>query len=341
MVGRRRVASSLPPRLYEYRGKRRNTYYTITHQNTRINLGHDLLAAKRKLLEIEEGRSGTGTIGEMIDDYLTELKRLVAKGHRAPRTLSDRQVEACNLKAAFGKMPPTALEPQHVWAYLHNHRGVKAPVRANREISFLQAVFARAREQGIVPSNPCLGVTRNEEAPRERLVSDSELRNFCKMAWRRSDPGRRVALAAAIAYLTGKAQGQILRLHRNQLDSEGILFGKRKKGAATFVRWSRRLKRYVDAALAMPSSIESMYVVHNQTGAPYTSHGFKTFWQRLMKEWVAAGNERFNFHDLRAKAVTDVIERGGRASNLTGHRTERTPERVYFRTKVRKSNAVR
>lgn len=128
MVGRRRIASSLPPRLYEYRGKRRSTYYTITHQNTRINLGHDLLAAKRKLLEIEEGLSGIGTIGELIDDYLTELKRLAAKGIRAPRTLADRQVEACNLKAAFGKMPPAALEPQHVWAYLHNHRGVTAPV---------------------------------------------------------------------------------------------------------------------------------------------------------------------------------------------------------------------
>ena len=341
MVGRRKIASSLPPRLYEYRGKRMNTYYTITHENTRINLGHDLLAAKRKLLEIEEGRTIVGSIGELIDDYLKELRRLVTAGKRGQRTLGDREIEARNLKAAFGKMPPSALEPHHVWGYLHKYRGVQAPVRANREITFLQSVFARAREQGVLRVNPCVGVARNEEFPRERLVSDRELREFCKMAWRKSDPGKRVALAAAIAYLTGKAQGQILRLHRNQLTGEGIHFGKRKKGAATLVRWSQRLKTYVDAALAMPSIIDSMYVIHNRQGSPYTSRGFKTFWQRLMKEWVAAGNERFTFHDLRAKAATDVIERGGRASDLTGHRNEATPARVYDRRKIRKSDAVR
>jgi hypothetical protein len=341
MVGRRRIASSLPPRLYEYRGRRRNTYYTITHDNTRINLGHDLLAAKRKLLDIETGRPSAGSIAEMIDDYLKELRRLVTTGKRAQRTYDDRKIESENLKAAFGKMEPTDLEPQHVWAYMHKYRGASAPIRANREITFLQTVFARAREQGIVRNNPCVGVARNEESPRERFVSDIELSNFCKMAWRKSDSGKRVALAAAIAYLTGKAQGQILKLHRNQLSNDGISFGKRKNGAATFVRWSKRLRRYVNAAQAMPSTIESMYIIHNQNGLPYTSHGFKTFIQRLMKDWVDDGNERFTFHDLRAKAVTDVIERGGRASDLTGHRGETTPERVYDRRKIRKANAVR
>ena len=57
MVGRRKTASPLPPRLYAYKGKRQDTYYTITVTNERMNLGHDLLTAKRKLLELEEGRS--------------------------------------------------------------------------------------------------------------------------------------------------------------------------------------------------------------------------------------------------------------------------------------------
>jgi integrase len=48
-------------------------------------------------------------------------------------------------------------------------------------------------------------------------------------------------------------------------------------------------------------------------------------WQRLMKEWVGQGNERFTVHDLRAKAVTDLIEDGRKASKLTGHRTESIP----------------
>ena len=115
----------------------------------------------------------------------------------------------------------------------------------------------------------------------------------------------------------------------------------RKRGAATLVRWTRRLRRYVDAAIAMPSTSESMYVIHGQSGSPYTSQGFKTFVQRLMAKWVEQGRERFRFHDLRAKAVTDLVGRGRKASELTGHRNEATPARVYDRRRVRKADAVR
>ena len=55
---------------------------------------------------------------------------------------------------------------------------------------------------------------------------------------------------------------------------------------------------------------------------------------RVLRRW-APGNERFTFHDLRANAATDVIKRGGRASDLTGHRNEATPARVYDRRKIR------
>lgn len=341
MAGRRRTPGPWTPRLYAYEGKRVTTYYTVTRENRRVNLGHDLAGAKRRLLEMEEGRPAAGTIGELIDDALAQLRRQVAAGKRAPRTLTDREAEAINLKAAFGRMPPAALEPQHVWAYLHRYRGAQAPTRANREVTFLQTVMAQARQMGIVRDNPCVGVERNEETPRDRLVSDAELRDWCKMAARHSDAGKRVALAAAIAYLAGKAQGQILRLHRRQLTDEGILFAGRKRGAATLVRWTRRLRRYVDAAIAMPSTSESMYVIHGQSGSAYTSQGFKTFVQRLMKLWVEQGRERFRFHDLRAKAVTDLVERGRKASELTGHRNEATPARVYDRRRVRKADAVR
>ena len=94
MVGRRKTASPLPPRLYVYKGKRQDTYYTITATNERMNLGHDLLTAKRKLLELEEGVVGAHArgqlqvddragerlgvladpaIGELLDDYLKEV----------------------------------------------------------------------------------------------------------------------------------------------------------------------------------------------------------------------------------------------------------------------------
>jgi len=93
--------------------------------------------------------------------------------------------------------------------------------------------------------------------------------------------------------------------------------------------------------LGAASNVASMYLIYNRHGQPYTSNGFKAMWQRLMKIWVEKGNERFTFHDLRAKAVTDMIEDGRKTSELTGHRTESIPAKVYDRRVVRKSQAVR
>lgn len=342
MIGRRKINLELGmARLYAYKGKRVTTYYTITPGNMRLNLGHDLREAKRKLLELEGERSIPGTIADHLDDLLKDREKRVASGKLAPSTLASNRLEADQLKKAFGKMQPEALRPSHVWSYLHKFRGQESPVRANREAALLSALFNRLMGAGVVDRNPCMGVERNEEEPRERLVTDSELRGFVKFAWRRSDAGKRAALAAAIAYLTGKAQAQILKLHRNQIDNEGIAFGKRKRGAATFVTWTPRLRRLIAAALDMPCDITPLFVIHNQSGSPYTSSGFKSIWQRLMAEWAESGNERFTFHDLRAKASTDAIEQGRKASELTGHRTEAVLCRVYDRRRVRKSPAVR
>ena len=52
---------------------------------------------------------------------------------------------------------------------------------------------------------------------------------------------------------------------------------------------------------------------------PYTDRGFKAMWNRLQVQWKDAGNERFWFHDLRAKAITDMKEQGRDAKEVSGH----------------------
>lgn len=342
MVGRRKRNLELGmSRLYAYEGKRKTTYYTITRNNQYINLGHDLREAKRQLLEMEGEAPEPGTIAEHLDDLIAARWRLVRAGKLSAATVETNEAEAGHLKDAFGKMRPPAVKPAHIYLYLHKYRGVESPVRANREIALLSKLFNGLLGAGIVDRNPCVGIERNDETPRDRLVGDVEFREFLKFCWRRSEAGRRVALAAYIAYLTGKAQGQIIRLTRQQIHADGIEFSKRKRGAGTFVFWTRRLRKTVLAAIAMYSDIEPMYVIHTQSGTPYTSDGFKTLWQRLMNEWVDLGHERFTFHDLRAKTVTDMEEQGRKSSNLTGHRQEATIARVYDRRRVRKSHAVK
>jgi len=354
MIGRRKTGLDLGmSRLYVYKGKRVTTYYTITPDNKRINLGHDIKAAKRQLLEMDGEQDTAGTVADHLDELMAERRRLVARGKLSADTIASNVLEIEELKRAFGKMAPAAMRPKHIWDYLHLHRGAEAPVRANREIALLSRMFTRLVNQGAIDNNPCIGVERNEEVPRDRLVLDGEWQAFLAFARdnghlpenshmrKLSKAGLRMALAADLAYLTGKAQGQILKLHRTQIVDEGIHFGARKRGRKTLVEWTPALEAIVKECKALPSKITSTYLIPNEDGQPYTSSGFKSTWQRVMNAWVEKGNERFTFHDLRGKTVTDMRESGRRASDLTGHTTEATIDRVYDRRTVRKSKAVK
>lgn len=342
MVGRRKSNLEIGmSRLYVYEGKRTTTYYTIDRHNKYINLGHDLREAKRQLLELEGEAPEPGSIADYLDDLIKTRWKLVAKKKLATRTVETNESEAEQLKEAFGKMKPEAIKPSHVYLYLHKYRGAESPVRANREIALFSTLFNGLLGTGVVDRNPCVGVERNTEIPRDRLVSDKEFKSFLKYCWRHGDAGRRIALAGYIAYITGKAQGQILRLNRGQLTKDGIAFAKRKRGAETLVLWTPLLRKLIKASIDMPCTIDPLYVIHSQAGTPYTTSGFKALWHRRMGEWCALGHERFTFHDLRAKAVTDMTEQGRKASDLTGHRQESTIASVYDRRRVRKSSAVK
>ena len=334
MIARRKSNLHLPPRMYIYKGKRKTTYYTITPTNERINLGHDLLDAKRKLLELDEGRPVTGTISELIARYMREISP-----KKSPRTHKDETAGAKRLNDVFGKMNPADLRPMHVAKYL-DIRGQKAPVRANREKSLLSHMFSMAMRWGIVDSNPCRGVARNTETPRDRFVTDEELSAFCQFAESISDTGKMLARSARLAYLTGQRRGDLLKLRLDQLSDEGILIIQSKTRAKVMVEWTPALRDCIATLRTLPRPVSGMFLICNRSGQPYSDYGFDTLWGRLMNEWCSAGNERFHFHDLRAKAITRMVEDGRKARDLSGHKTDLTINRVYDRRSIKRSKAV-
>jgi hypothetical protein len=352
--------------MYAERGKRYTSYYMMTIKNKYVGLGRDLIAAKQEYYKIMGDVVPSGTIAEWISIELNALEKLVQQGKRSRRTYDDRKnLDAPHLIEVFGKMAPEHLKRKHIWEFLHETRGVDAPVRANKEISFLQVVMDRCANKGIIDVNPCVGVDRCEENPRTRLVSDTELTDFIKLArelteantearlhGKAGDSPLRAALAFHLAFLTGKGQGQILALKRHQLTEAGIEFYVgRKGGASTLVEWTEELRAVVAESMALPAKISTMFIVHSQAGTHYTRGGFKGIWHELMTKWVSGGNwkdgsvrekgERFHFHDSRAKAISTLKEEGRNASELTGHRLESTVSKVYDRRRIRKSKAVR
>lgn len=334
MTGRRKSTDILPPRMYAYHGKRRDTYYTITAANERINLGHDLIAAKRKLLDLEAGRPVAGSIGELLDRYLREISP-----NKAPSTHKGEIDSAERLRAVFGKMRPADLRPVHVAKYL-DLRGHTAPVRANREKSMLSHVYSIAMRWGIVDSNPCRGVARNREKPRDRLVTDAELAAFRATAELSGETGKLLSQVAWLAYLTGQRRGDLLKLRLDRLTDDGILIQQGKTGAKVLIEWTDALRGCVAALRTLPRPVRGLYLVCNRHGQAYTDAGFKALWGRTMNAWQASGGERFHFHDLRAKAITRMVEDGRQARDLSGHATDAMVAKVYDRRAFKRAKAV-
>jgi integrase len=83
-----------------------------------------------------------------------------------------------------------------------------------------------------------------------------------------------------------------------------------------------------------------MFLICNRSGQIYTDSGFKAMWGRVMTSWASQGNERFHFHDLRAKAITKMMEEGRQARDLSGHKTDSMVAKIYDRRSIKRSKAV-
>ena len=320
MVGRRKSNYHLPPRVYLKHG----AYYYVTPANKWLPLGKDLADAKRKLVEIEHGQPVAGEMADLIDRYMRDIAP-----KKALRTYKDNQIEAAKLRAVFGMMDPGDVRPQHVAQYLDIRAKDGAAVRGNREKALLSHMFSMGMRWGVVDSNPCRGIARNPEKPRQRYVTDEEF----AILWQLASPLVRAIMD--LAYLTGQRKGDLLKLRLDQLKSGGIEFRQGKTGKRLLVKWSPALHAAVDHAKALDRQVRGLYLLCNRMGQPYTDGGFLAIWTRLMTKAVKAGaiDERFTFHDLRAKAGTDAKKLGRDAQKLLGHDHASTTD-VYLRRRI-------
>ncbi|MTD33986.1 tyrosine-type recombinase/integrase [Paludibacterium denitrificans] len=318
----------LPPRMYRKNG----AYYYVTKANKWIRLSADLGEAKRRWVELEAPcRMPSQGMAAVFNRYAVEVLPT-----KAAKTRMDQERQMKLLEAAFGDFRPDEIKPVHVAQYLDYRAGKGAAVAGNREKALLSHVFTMAMRWGIVESNPCRGVTRNKELPRDRYVDDDELDRFISFArelrhgmlTEREDgvrkatnkdygntlrTGKVVASALEIAYLAAQRRQDVLRLSLDAISDDGLLVRQLKtrnsRPVTVLIGWAPKLMAAVAEAKKLPRPSGSRYLfVSSRTGKPYTDSGFNALVQKIMRAREAAGNRRFHFHDLRAKGATDLLE---------------------------------
>lgn len=312
------MAERLPKRVYRKHG----ALYYVTPQNKWIRLGETLSEAYRALASIEApGREGT--MDALIARYLREVTPT-----KAPSTQKQDRYRAVHVLRVFGAERPENIRPTHVAQYLDKRT---AKIAANREKAFLSHVFSMAMRWGVVDWNPCRGVHRNPERPRERYPEDWEVEAVGKHL---SPPW--AVRCIRLAYLVAQNPGDVLRSTKQQLQAGGVFYRRGKTGQKILVEWSPALSETVRDCLEHAGDLLLFCRKVKGQERPYTNWALSSAWQRAMKAALKAGDllEPFQLRDLRPKSGTDAPDKEILAN------TEAVRRRHYLNRKARKVKPV-
>ncbi len=143
-----------------------------------------------------------------------------------------------------------------------------------------------------------------------------------------------------LAYLCRMRRNEILNATEEQILHEGFKTMRSKGSNDTITLCSDRLRRATEEANQLPTKIENIhnekkYIVHDKYGNQISKSAFKSAWQRRQKKITDVGIESFNFHDLKAKGVSEFDGNKQDASDLKSE----SLIAVYDR-KIKKVNAT-
>lgn len=263
------------------------------------------------------------TVAEILERYRSDCFPKLA-----PRTAREYVRHLGHLNARFGTRVAGELKPRDFGPFLQERANRRGQVQRVRQLAVLSAAFTHAVSfLYVMDRNPLREVKRPKSQPRTRYVTHAEYDGVRAIAL------PQIRLAMELAYLTGQRQGDVIGLRWKDVD-ERVHFIQGKTGKKIGVKIGPKLEKTLDDCWQLPNGghTGSEWVVPRgkRGGGRYTSEGFRAGWQRTIGEWVRLGNERWNFHDLRAKCVSDSKSLQ-EASDRAGHIGQQMTKRVYDR----------
>lgn len=338
-MGRKRTTNplGLPNRVYANHG----AFYYVHRDGCWENLGTDLVEAKRKGNLYNDPDSIYGTMAWFLNAFVVACEKRVAQATLAKRSYEDYKRDVEPLKAFFGRMTPASIEPKHVAQYLDLGAENGRPVRANREKACLSASFTWLirNGEGSVRMNPCIGVKRNKETPRDRYVEHEEyeairglavkqVRGLLDLIYRTLQrPEDIITWTPANIVTKREPDGTHRRVIRNKQGKTGA-----KVDIAVTPEIDVILSNLKVGDGAVPGP--GMPLIHTQRGKPYTYDGLCAMLRRYIKTAKVKG---FGFYDLKGKGATDMWLAGRPLEMiqvLCGHDSVRTTE-VYVKCRWR------
>lgn len=220
------------------------------------------IIAKRKAIDIQQGRIIAGSVAELIDRFKTE---------EDPKHYLDQSKEGiavrngiyANLTKFFGQMAPTSMKTIHGYQYVEARAADGAPAKAWKELYTFSTICKKAIRWGVMEANPFVDMDTDVLEKDVRTVSRSQIVRF--YLWSQRQDNRVMRLMGCMAlftYLTGFRTAEVRPMLKTGCSREGVTVtgAKRKRGEAEVLKlreWSPRLrmvvKRIEQAQQHMPS----------------------------------------------------------------------------------------
>ncbi|MFD0979972.1 tyrosine-type recombinase/integrase [Tropicimonas aquimaris] len=260
-------------------------------------------------------------------DQRSMLKKLVAPdwGNKLVTEITPYDVEKLLNKIAAGRARPSKAKPNNRARKLQGSK--PTPIRANRTGEVLRKMFTYAQSWGWRDDNPASGFRRRIENPRERFLSQQEIRKLAAALDAAED--RRAADIIRLCMLTGARVGEVRQARFEHFNLEHLSWT--KPASMTKQRKTHRL----------PISDEAAAIVRQRQmlvprGSPWLFPGdvpgqpvkeIRRFWIQIQRE-VNIPDVRI--HDLRHTFASLLVSGGASLEmigKLLGHSQTQTTQR--------------
>jgi integrase len=138
-----------------------------------------------------------------------------------------------------------------------------------------------------------------------------------------------VQYAMNIALITAARQKDTLRLDRKQVAAGLLQVHQSKTGKKIDYPVAGSLEENIEAALKIAPQVRQFIIV-NRKGNPYTRDEFQTQWKRAVTKAFPDKADRFTFHDIRAKSLSDAQTLED-ARIRVGHSDPKITQQIYRR----------
>lgn len=355
MAGRRKNNPlGLEPRVYAKHG----ALHYVHRDGRWEHLGTDKEKANERARLYNDTAGIYGTMAYWLDMFVADCEQRVKDGTMAARTLENYKAAVKPLKAYFEPpMLPTDVEPSHVQDFLTIGAQAGHPIEANRQKTCLSSCLSwlirTGKCQGL-KVNPCFrvsGIKRNQEAARDRYVTDEEylevyanapaqVQAMMELTYRTLQRPESDILGWTVANLTTKDGDRILRVKQSKT-GKVVDIGLPQELDSLL----RKLTGEVPQ-IGRPLVCTSRGRGERKPGQRYTYDGISA----MLKRAIAKANvERkkkgidpiasFGFRDLKGKGATDMWLNGETIEKiqlLCGHEDKATTE-IYVKQRWRQT----